>query len=66
VQAVFVQQKNRAYHSRTVSFDQAGDSSENFVQGCAEKDLQRIEHRIAGQGSREDADVGSFSRWVAR
>jgi hypothetical protein len=37
-----------------VSFDQAGDSRQNFVQGCAEKDhLQRIKHRIGGQGLRK-------------
>jgi hypothetical protein len=53
VQAVFVKQGNRTQHSRTVGFDQAGDSRQNFVQGCAEKDhFQRIEHRIAGQGLR--------------
>src|SRR5260370_14228623 len=53
VQAVFVKQENRAQHSRTVSFDQAGDSRQNFVKGCAEKDhLQRIEHRLARQGLR--------------
>jgi len=54
VQSVFVKQENRAQHSRTVSFDQAGDCRQNVVQGCAEKDhLQRIEHRIARQGLRE-------------
>jgi hypothetical protein len=54
VQSVFVKQENRAQHSRTVSFDQAGDSRQNFVQRCAEKDhAQRIEDRIAGQGLRE-------------
>jgi hypothetical protein len=37
-----------------MGFDQAGDSRQNFVQGCAEKDhLQGIEHRIAGKGLRE-------------
>src|SRR4029077_12798681 len=48
VQAVFVKKENRAQHSLTVALDQAGDTRQNFVQGCTEKDhLQRIEHRLA-------------------
>src|SRR5260370_15065551 len=59
VQAVFVKQENRTQHSRTVSFDQAGDSRQNFVQRCTEQDtLQRIEHRIAGQRLHE-----GWGRW---
>lgn len=42
VQAVLAKQENRAQHSRTVSFDQAGDTRQNLVQGCTDKDhLQR-------------------------
>src|SRR5260370_38682504 len=51
VQAVFVKKENRAQHSLTVGFDQAGDTRPNFLQGCTEKDhLKRISHRLARQG----------------
>jgi hypothetical protein len=55
VRAVFVKQENRAQHSHTVSFDQAGDARQNLGERRADEDHpQRIEHRIAGQGLREE------------
>jgi hypothetical protein len=53
VKAVFIKQENRAQHSLTVGFDQAGDTRQNIVQGCAyEHHLQRIQYRLARQGLR--------------
>jgi hypothetical protein len=56
VLAVFIEKENRAQHSLTVGFDQAGDTGQDFVQGCVDKDhLQRIEHFFARQSMRESS-----------